>query len=153
MAVRWSRLYFILGLRAAVLAAVAGATMLASTTGRVVAGVIALVASGLGAAAAFLDSETRRAQHANLAAAREVLGTGAEPHLALHLNTYGWVQGRGRTALQELQDRKRRLLEGKAPDAEAESVYRAKEAELRGTLLAQTIMADAESGGPRSPDG
>jgi hypothetical protein len=66
----WSRTYFFVGLPAAVLAAIAGATALASTAGRIPAGIIALCASGLGAAAAFLDSETRRRTHEQLAQLR-----------------------------------------------------------------------------------
>lgn len=58
----YSSLYVLLGLPAAVLAAIAGATTLASTTGRVVAGIIALTASALSAAVTFLDSAKKRDQ-------------------------------------------------------------------------------------------
>ena len=53
----WGRAYYILGLPAAVLAAVAGATGLISAAGRVPAAIIALVAAGLTAAATFLNSD------------------------------------------------------------------------------------------------
>ncbi|HXL91964.1 MAG TPA: hypothetical protein VN969_23730 [Streptosporangiaceae bacterium] len=52
----WGRAYYLLGLPAAVLAAVAGATGLISAAGRVPAAIIALVAAGLTAAATFLNS-------------------------------------------------------------------------------------------------
>jgi hypothetical protein len=52
----WSRAYYMLGLPAAILAAVSGATGLASTTGRFPAAIIALVAAGLTASATFLNS-------------------------------------------------------------------------------------------------
>jgi hypothetical protein len=60
-AARWDRAYLILGLPAAMLAAIAGATGLASTAGRVPAAVIALVSAGLSAAVIFLDSQKRAA--------------------------------------------------------------------------------------------
>jgi hypothetical protein len=56
----YSRMYYLLGLPAAILAAIAGATALASTTGRIAAGVIALVSSALSAAVTFLDSGGQR---------------------------------------------------------------------------------------------
>ena len=56
----YSRLYYLLGLPAAILAAIAGATALASTTGRIAAGVIALASSALSAAVTFLDSGGQR---------------------------------------------------------------------------------------------
>jgi len=63
---RYSGLYVLLGLPAAVLAAVAGVTVLASTAGRVVAGIIALASAALSAGATFLDSAKKRDQAAKL---------------------------------------------------------------------------------------
>jgi hypothetical protein len=60
----YSSLYITLGLPAAMLAAIAGATALASSTGRYAAGVIALVSSALTAAVTFLDSGKKRDQAA-----------------------------------------------------------------------------------------
>jgi hypothetical protein len=57
-------LYYLLGLPSAILAAIAGATILASAAGRVAAGIIALVASGLSAAVAFLDAGKQREKSA-----------------------------------------------------------------------------------------
>jgi hypothetical protein len=56
----YGSLYYLFGLPAAILAAIAGATALASTTGRVAAGIIALTSSALSAAVVFLDSGKQR---------------------------------------------------------------------------------------------
>ena len=56
----YSSLYYLFGLPAAILAAIAGATALASTTGRFIAGIIALTSSALSAAVVFLDSGKQR---------------------------------------------------------------------------------------------
>jgi hypothetical protein len=66
---RWSQLYLMLGLPAAILAAIAGATALASTTTRVLAGFIALASAGLSAAVAFLNSKANEERYASLGAA------------------------------------------------------------------------------------
>lgn len=50
------------GVPASVLAAVAGVTALASTTGRVTAGIVALVSAGLGALVTFLGAADRSAR-------------------------------------------------------------------------------------------
>jgi hypothetical protein len=55
----WRAAHLILGVPAAALAAIAGATALASTTGRVAAGIIALVSAGLSAVASSLDAAGR----------------------------------------------------------------------------------------------
>lgn len=68
-AARWAGIYLTLGLPAAVLAAVGGATALAATTTRVVGGVIALVSAGASAAAAFLDRRNSQQRFEALAAA------------------------------------------------------------------------------------
>jgi hypothetical protein len=56
----YASLYYIFGLPAAILAAIAGATALASTAGRIWAGIIALTSSALSAAVVFLDSGKQR---------------------------------------------------------------------------------------------
>jgi hypothetical protein len=65
----WGRAYYLLGLPAAVLAAVAGATGLISAAGRVPAAVIALVAAGLTAAATFLNSDDNQKSNIVMSAA------------------------------------------------------------------------------------
>lgn len=117
----WSRLYFSVGLPAAILAAVAGATALASTAGRVPAGIIALVSAGLTAAATFLDSATRQTSYENLAAGWQVLAVDAGLNLDVDAENDEWLQKEARVKLQDLAYRERKLLQGKAPDAEAEA--------------------------------
>jgi hypothetical protein len=65
---RWTVTHYALGVPAAVLAAMAAATGLASTAGRVPAAIIALTAAGISAVAAFLNG-TKRAQECARAAA------------------------------------------------------------------------------------
>jgi hypothetical protein len=65
----WRGTNLVLGVPAAVLAAVAGGTALASTAGRVVAGVLALCAAGLGAVMTTLNA-ARRAEQAHVAGPR-----------------------------------------------------------------------------------
>lgn len=62
----WRGTNLVLGVPAAVLAAVAGATALASTAGRVAAGILALCAAGLGAVMTTLNA-ARRAEQAHVA--------------------------------------------------------------------------------------
>jgi hypothetical protein len=139
----WSRLYFVVGLPAAILAAVAGATALASAAGRVVAGIIALIASGLTAAATFLDSDTRRRSHENLAAGWRVLANEAHACLVVDLQDENWLQRSARREIQDLLDRERKLLQGRAPDAEAEAERRAQVEAVRAQ--AETARAEAEA--------
>lgn len=74
---RWAQAYYLLGLPAAVLATVAGATGLISTTGRVTAALIALASAGLTAAATFLNSEQSHKVNDRLSAAWQTLADDA----------------------------------------------------------------------------
>lgn len=65
---RWASAYYFLGLPAAVLATIAGATGLASTAGRIPAAIVALVSAGLSAAATFLNSNVNKEQSSRLSA-------------------------------------------------------------------------------------
>jgi hypothetical protein len=75
---RWTILWqvadTVLGVSAAVLAAVAGATGLASTAGRIPAAIMALTAAGLGAATRFLGSGERAERNWRRANAWQLLG-------------------------------------------------------------------------------
>jgi hypothetical protein len=139
----WSRLYFVVGLPAAVLAAVAGAIALASTAGRVAAGIIALVSAGLTAAATFLDSATRQTSYDNLAAGWQVLANDAHLKLVVDVENDEWLTRESRVLLQDLADRERKLLQGKAPDAEAEAERRAQYEAIRAQ--AEAVRAEAEA--------
>lgn len=141
---RWGRLYFLVGLPAAILAAIAGATALASTAGRVAAGIVALISSALTATATFLDSQTRRRSHENLAAGWQVLANDAHVRRIVDLQDDGWLERNSRLELQDLLDRERKLLEGKAPDAEAEAERRAQTEAIRAQAEANRAEAEAE---------
>jgi hypothetical protein len=136
-------LYFLVGLPAAILAAVAGATALASTAGRVPAGIIALVSAGLSAAATFLDSATRQTSLENLAAGWQVLANDAHLKFVVDLENDEWIVRESRIQLQNLADRERKLLQGKAPDAEAEADRRAQYEAIRAQ--AEAVRAEAEA--------
>jgi hypothetical protein len=64
----WASAYYCIGLPATILAAVSGATGLASQSGRIAAGIIALVAAGFAATVTFLDSESKRKENDSFAA-------------------------------------------------------------------------------------
>jgi hypothetical protein len=74
---QWSAVHLALGFPTAVLAAVAGATGLASTTGRIPAAILALVAASLSAGATFLKSDSRAAEAQRRAGALSILSTDA----------------------------------------------------------------------------
>jgi hypothetical protein len=56
----WGRAYYLLGLPAAVLATIAGAAALVSTTGRITVAIVALISAGLTTAATFLNSNENK---------------------------------------------------------------------------------------------
>ena len=118
----WDRTYFVVGLPAAGLAAIAGITALASEGGRVIAGAVSLVAALLVAASAFLDSATRSKTHQNLAAGWQILANDARLHVDLDLVDDSWLGYRARDVIQQLLDDEGRLLQGKLPDDEARAV-------------------------------
>ncbi|GAA0503427.1 hypothetical protein Ade02nite_35890 [Paractinoplanes deccanensis] len=118
---RWGRVYFALGLPSAVLAGVAGATGLASTSGRIPAAIIALVAAGLGAAATFLDGARHREHHTAMSAAWQSLASDAHTHLLADVPSADWLRTDGRAALQALSRRRARLFGLTAPSADEQS--------------------------------
>jgi hypothetical protein len=77
-AARWRLTHLLLGLPTAVLAAIAGFTGLISTTGRVPAAILALVAAALSAASTFLGSEARAATKEKLSSAWTTLSSDAQ---------------------------------------------------------------------------
>jgi len=120
----WGRAYYLLGLPAAVLAAIAGATGLISTAGRVPAAIIALVAAGLSAAATFLNSEQNRKKDDELSAGWQSLADDARVSLltyrqAAKTGSNEGISGLGSQQAPKLIDsivhlhrRKSRLLRG-----------------------------------------
>ena len=81
---RWGRAYYFLGLPAAVLATVAGATGLASTAGRIPAAIVALVSAALTTAATYLNSNENMRRNAKLSAAWQDLADNARFTLLRH---------------------------------------------------------------------
>jgi hypothetical protein len=140
----WSRLYFVVGLPAAILAAIAGATALASSALSVFAGAVALTSAALTAAATFLDSATRQTSNENLAAGWQVLSNDARMRLVVDLDNDDWLVRESRGLLQDMADRERKLLQGKAPDAEAEAERRAEIEKIRAQAEAARAEAAAE---------
>jgi ElaB/YqjD/DUF883 family membrane-anchored ribosome-binding protein len=109
----------------------------------VAAGIIALVSAGLTAAATFLDSATRQTSYENLAAGWQVLANDAHLKLVVDLENDEWLTRESRVQLQDLADRERKLLQGKAPDAEAEAERRAQNEAIRAQ--AEAVRAEAEA--------
>jgi hypothetical protein len=140
----WSRVYFMVGLPAAILAAFAGATALASSSLALLAGGTALVSAGLTAAATFLDSATRQTSYNNLAAGWQVLANDARMRLVVDVGNDDWLVHEARGCLTDLANRERKLLEGKAPDAEAEAEGRAEIEKIRAQAEAARAEAMAD---------
>lgn len=117
----WSRAYYFLGMPAAALAAVAGATGLISAAGRVPAAIIALVAAGLTAAATFLGSDENQERNIVMSAAWSELADDARLQNLSYVQTMKQFAGSdddGKMAdeywrtMLDLHRRKGRLLRG-----------------------------------------
>jgi len=112
----YGRAYYALGLPAVVLAALAGATGLASTAGRIPAAIIALVSAALGAAATFLNSAGQRAYHQEMASQWYMIAGEAKLHRfeeADWVTEGGKISEEARKTLKGLLDRQAQLLKGK----------------------------------------
>lgn len=115
----WGRVHIILGLPAAALSATAGATGLASTAGRVPAGILALVAAALAAGSSFLDSRSRAQWHDRLAGGWMVLRNDAELRLRVDLHDESWLTYDARGELERLLFQRAALLDGRLPTEQA----------------------------------
>jgi hypothetical protein len=91
-AIAWSRVYLVIGLPAAALAAVAGVTALASTAGRIPAGILAIASAGLGSAAAFLDSQGRQEKHDRLSRGFQALFIECQGYLEFETFNEEWLE-------------------------------------------------------------
>lgn len=99
----WRLVNLVLGIPAATLAAVAGATGLASTAGRTPAAIMALVAAGLGAVMTTLNAG-RRAEQAHVSAnAYRMLQNDAR--VAKNIDLHGSSVDQARSGLSELMGR------------------------------------------------
>jgi hypothetical protein len=113
----FSSMYYLLGLPAAILAAVAGATILASTSGRIAAGITALVASALSAAVAFLDAGQQRDKSAVTQSYWDDLYNDVHVARLTKLPTY--TEQSGAWALSGFYSRASRIRAGRDPSGDA----------------------------------
>jgi len=109
-AIAWNYAYYLIGLPAAALAAVAGATALASAGGRVTAGVIALVSAGIAATATFLDCKSRQGHHSSLSAMWQALANEIRVTILVDANRAHWISEEGRAVLSTYLEREHSLL-------------------------------------------
>ena len=101
---QWRRINLVLGLPASVLAAVAGATALATTAGRVVAGLMALAAAAFGAILTTLNASPRMNQAS--AAANAYLEIQTAARQAREIDLENWSVDEARAELAELTSRR-----------------------------------------------
>lgn len=110
----YGSLHILLGLPTVVLAAIAGATGLASTAGRVPAAIIALCAAALAAATGFLGSHGQREYHQRMYAEWTRVGDKAQEYQIFCLSDLTWLRGPARVAIRHLMASMGRLREGKS---------------------------------------
>jgi hypothetical protein len=110
----YGSMYYIFGLPAAILAAIAGATALASTAGRVWAGIIALASSALSAAVVFLDSGKQRDRSAKTRAYWDDLYNAI--HVARLTKMIDYTVQSGPAALNSFYMRSSDIRAGRDPD-------------------------------------
>lgn len=106
----WRGTNLALGVPAAVLAAVAGGTALAATTGRVVAGILALCAAGFGAVMTTLNA-ARRAEQAHVAG-NAYLGLRNDARRLRTIDLPGLPIEEARQVLEELTGRETEINNG-----------------------------------------
>ncbi len=134
----WRGVNLALGVPAAGLAAVAGATALASTSGRIAAGIIALAAAGLGGVVTTLNAAQRTEQAQ--AAGNLYLSLQSDARIAREVDLGGQDPGEAREALAELRVRQDEINQQAAlPSFYA--YWRAKTSIAKGR---QTYDVDAE---------
>lgn len=112
----WRAVNLTLGVPAALLAAIAGATALASTTGRVVAGIIALAAAGLSAIATTLNAAQRTEQ--GQAAGNLYLALQSDARIARETDLPHQSFEEARAALSELRVRQDEINQSSALPAQ-----------------------------------
>ncbi len=125
----WRAVNLALGVPAAVLAAVAGGTALASTAGRVAAGIIALVAAGLTAITTTLNAAQRTEQAQ--AAGNLYLALQSDARIARETDLPRQSFDEGRAALSDLRVRQDEINQSSALPARY-AYWRAKKNVERG---------------------
>lgn len=106
----WRGINLLFGVPTAALAGVAGATALASTTGRIAAGIIALCAAGLGAAATTLNASQRTEQAQ--AAGNLYLALQSDARIAREIDLPAQVESEARKQLADLRTRQDEINQG-----------------------------------------
>jgi hypothetical protein len=139
---RWRTVNLGLGVPASVLAAVSGATALAATTGRIVAGVLALAAAGFGAMLTTMNSSHRMNQAS--AAANAYLEIQTAARQACQIDLPEWTLDEARSALAELTAR--RDEQNKTAEPPSRRSYRKGKANIESG--GQTYAVDAPSSSP-----
>jgi hypothetical protein len=109
----FKRLYYLFGLPAAILAAIAGATALASTTGRIAVGVIALTSAALSAAVVFLDADKQRERSSALQKYWDDLYN--EIHVARLTQLMKYTETSGPWALSQFYRKESNIRAGRDP--------------------------------------
>ncbi|WP_328351722.1 SLATT domain-containing protein [Streptomyces sp. NBC_00445] len=136
---RWRAVHLFLGVPATLLAAIAGTTALVESTGRTVAGILALISSGLGAVLTTVNASQRTTQAAASANAYLEIQTAARQHREIDLNH--WTMHEAREALLALTAR--RDEQNTKAEVPSRRSYRKAKANLRtGT---QRYAVDAET--------
>jgi hypothetical protein len=106
----WRGINLLFGVPTAALAGIAGATALASTTDRIVAGIIALCAAGLGAVAATLNASQRTEQAQ--AAGNLYLALQSDARIAREIDLDRQTLDDARGALADLRVRQDEINQG-----------------------------------------
>ncbi len=143
----WRSVNLGLGLPASMLAAISGATALASATGRLTAGVLALAATGFGAALTTVNASHLMNQAASAAKAYLEIQTAARQAREIDLPVLSIEEAR--TTLAELTAR--RDEQNKTAEPPGRRAYRRAKANITGggqTYAADTAAAEDGSSRP-----
>lgn len=141
---QWRTVNLLLGLPASGLAAVSGATALASTAGRLLAGLLALAAAAFGAILTTVNASHRTSQASAAANAYLEIQTAARQARLVDLDHMAVEDGR--TALAELTAR--RDEQNKTAESPNRFAYRRAQKNLRAG--GQSYAIDAESSGAKN---
>ncbi|MEV6107111.1 SLATT domain-containing protein [Streptomyces sp. NPDC051940] len=136
---RWRALHWLLGVPATLLAAIAGTTALAESTGSTAAGILALASAGLGAVLTTVNAPQRASHAAATANTYLEIQTAARQHRELDLPD--WTPGEAREALATLTAR--RDAQNTQADVPSRRAYRKAQANLRAG--AQTYAVDTDT--------
>lgn len=143
---QWRSINLTLGLPASVLAAVAGATALADTAGRVPAGVLALASAAFGAVLTTINASHRMNQAASAANAYLEIQTATRQ--AREIDLPYWTIEEARSMLAELTAR--RDEQNKTAEPPSRRAYRKAQANITGG--GQTYQVDKSQSNNSDPE-